>query len=87
MCAHDGDSDFRKVLCLKNGNYFGKNFTIHDLFDRFGSGTAHMNDMNRFLINDFNGDETVDENDQEKIFNLYCEGEMGTEPPSTSALP
>ena len=83
MCKYDGH--FRKVLCLRNGNYFGKKFTNHDLFDV--SGSHHMCGMNRFLINDYNGDGTVDENDQEKIINLYCDGEIGTKPPSISALP
>ena len=91
MCSQDGY--FRKVLCLKNGNYFdnwsiGKKFTFTDLNQSiFEDEERYLIHEDRFLINDFNDDGSVDENDQEKIFNLYCEGEMGTEPPSTSPLP
>ena len=85
MCSRDG-GDFRKVLCLKNGNYFGKNTNWYDLLDESGSYND-MNERKRFDVNDFNGDGTVDENDQEKIFNLYCDGEMGTQPSSSSPLP
>ena len=97
MCSYNGG--FRKVLCLKNGNYFGQNFTINELHDIFGisgldSGEIEKNVMDnylifegRFFVNDFNRDWIVDENDREKIFNLYCESEMGTEPPPTTPLP
>ena len=78
-------------ICLKNGNYFGKKFTFADLQqskDFLGaSEEIKKKKEDRFYFNDFNWDSTVDENEQKIVFNLYCEGEMGTEPPPTTPLP
>ena len=90
MCAHDGD--FRKFLCLINENYSGQKLTYHDfLQSKYFLGASEeikKKEIDRFTTYDFNWDGSVDENEVELVFNLYCEeGEKVTESSSTSPLP
>ena len=90
MCAHDGD--FRKFLCLINDNYSGQKLTYHDfLQSKYFLGASEeikKKEIDRFTTYDFNWDGSVDENEVELVFNLYCkEGEKVTESSSTSPLP